>query len=499
MPQNGSKQGKKDSPTPSKVETSGAQSTSTETLLLQMLKLMQDKEDKRALEEEKRRQQEEERYLREQERHRKEEERRKQDEDRRFQAIMQAFSQHTAPSTASNSTQQPAILPSTSSQQKRPTTSMPSKLLPDVTFTSFKHWKRGWEDFSLTAGITSLPQDHQLAYLRQALSSDMQCILRNNIGVEDDSTLPIDNIIGKIEDYFKSQRNQALRRLNYNRCRQKQGEDLMPFIARLRQNATDADLCDKCRDTRIFDSIVSGITGDYEELRVKLLAMKPETTLDEAIAFCSSYDSAHKTSAEVMGNKSLSSVSQYSKNKKNFIKTQHQEQDHSKGKPQKGKLQAQNRDNASDNCHKCGNKKHAGDTQCPARGQRCDNCKKIGHFTSVCRARSNKAKGVLNPVISSVTLGNISSKLQYPPAPRIDVDIHYNKTVKKLKFIPDTGAETSAIDIKQLRSLGISTKDLHPSLSVPFYAANGTNIRVLGRIQVMLSYRGSRIRAWIDV
>ena len=209
--------------------------SSTEALLVQMLKLMQEKEDKRAEEEENRRIQEENRRIQEEDRRKLEEDKRRQDEDRRFQELIKAFSQRSEPSTSVASPQSLASPPtvglSTSSLQKRPTTSMPSKLLSDATFTAFKHWKRGWEDFILTAGITGLPQDHQLAYLRQALSSDMQCILRNNIGVEDASSLPIDNIIVKIEEYFKSQRNQALRRLNYNRCHQNRGEDFMPFIA----------------------------------------------------------------------------------------------------------------------------------------------------------------------------------------------------------------------------------------------------------------------------
>ena len=90
-----------------------------------------------------------------------EEDRRKGDEDQRFQALLHAFSQHTLssqPVTSHQQTSNPHTV-TTSSQQKRPTTSMPSKLLPDATFTSFKHWKRGWEDFSLTSGIKNLPQE----------------------------------------------------------------------------------------------------------------------------------------------------------------------------------------------------------------------------------------------------------------------------------------------------------------------------------------------------
>ena len=153
MPPKRAKHSKKDTDVSFKEESQGAHSvSSTEALLLQMLELMQEKEDKRAVEEEERRIQEEERRIQEERRRKQEEDRRKEDEDRRFQALLQAFSQHTLPSQPANSYQQTSNPPTvtTSSQQKRPTTSMPSKLLPDATFTSFKHWKRGWEDFSLT-------------------------------------------------------------------------------------------------------------------------------------------------------------------------------------------------------------------------------------------------------------------------------------------------------------------------------------------------------------
>ena len=477
-------------------ESQGAHAlSSTEALLMQMINLMQEKDDRHMREEEHRRLQEEERRQQEEDRRRQEEDNRRQDEDRRFQALLQAFSQRTESSSTVNSSQLPATSsPVSTSSQKRPTTSMPSKLLPDATFTAFKHWKRGWEDFSLTAGITALPQDHQIAYLRQALSTDMQCILRNNIGVEDDSSLPVDDIVVKIEDYFKSQRNQALRRLNYNRCRQNQGEDIMPFVARLRQTAADADLCDTCRDTRIFYSVISGLIDEHDELRVKLLALKPNTDLDEALAICSSYESARKTSAEVTGNKSISAISQYRKHKKKSQDYKQQQQDKSKEKNQ-----TQYQKNGGVHCYKCGNKRHNQGDKCPASGKLCETCKKVGHFTSVCKSRSNKGKGMSPSIVSSVTLRSIANNLSCPPTPTIEVRVCHEHTVQKFKFIPDTGSEISAITPQQLHTLGLSSKDLHPALPVNFQAANGTNIHTLGRVQVLLSYGGASTKAWIDV
>ena len=101
-------------------------------------------------------------------------------------------------------------------------------------------------------------------------------------------------------------------------------------------------------------------------------------------------------------------------------------------------------------CGRC-NRKHAKESQCPARGKKCRNCSKEGHFAAVCRTKAVQKKAV----------GEVSWKLDTPAreldetfflgsvksnnSDENDWQVELELNGKPTKFKIDTGADITVI------------------------------------------------------
>ena len=190
------------------------------------------------------------------------------------------------------------------------------RLAPDASLAVFKSWKRCWDDFTLVNKLDLATQQEQLAYLRQAITSDMECVLTHSLDVPQDTDAPITEVIKKIEDYIKQQDNPALRRYAFAHCRQDEGETFDRFYTRLKQLAVDADItcCAKGFEMRIIDGIINGIAD--EELRAELLSKKADCSVEEHVSHARSFLAARKTSSELSKPSSVNAISAYKKAKK---------------------------------------------------------------------------------------------------------------------------------------------------------------------------------------
>lgn len=142
----------------------------------------------------------------------------------------------------------------------------PSPLAHDVTLRAFKEWRQRQSDCATMVDLNNLSQQKQLIQLRSCVSPDMKKKLEITMGVPNDSPLPIANVLQKIHNYVKEQRNEALRRLAFSQCRQEKGEKFIDFYVRLLETAEEVDLCkahdDGCIETWMKHAILLGIRDE---------------------------------------------------------------------------------------------------------------------------------------------------------------------------------------------------------------------------------------------
>ena len=181
-----------------------------------------------------------------------------------FQAMMDTFSRLAAgnrpPVAVDAAPASTEISPDSSVNERkaaRLSINIPElKLKGEASYSKYKIWRQEWNDFANLAKLNSFSQSEQLSYLRQTLAEDMKDILRHSLNVPDDTEMPLSEILTKLDEYYKTKRGEALRRYEFNQCRQHQGESFDIFLVRLRKLADDADLCKQCIDKRIGDGIM---------------------------------------------------------------------------------------------------------------------------------------------------------------------------------------------------------------------------------------------------
>ena len=169
----------------------------------------------------------------------------------------------------------------------------PPKLTPDTSLRDFRAWKATWEDYFELSNGPRLTNSHQLALLRTCLSPDMRATLGQTIPARDNLTDQLDEIAG----HFRQQRNVALHRVKFEQRHQEHGETFDHFYVAPRELAADADMCGTCLNDRLTTLIMAGVAS--ENLRKKLLAIKPFPRLEDVVARCRSEESATNTEAEI--------------------------------------------------------------------------------------------------------------------------------------------------------------------------------------------------------
>ena len=255
---------------------------------------------------------------------------------------------------------------------KIPSIPLPSPLSADATLRVYEEWKSSWEDYVIMAGLNTHPQRIQLAYLRRCLDSDMKEMLIHSLGVSVNSAMPLCDIIQLIDNHMRRQRNQTLRRQQFNQCRQAQGQSFDTFYVRLKQMAADADLCRHCLDDRLLDGIISGVSDRDLAERIQALDIPP--SLSQVVNMCRSHEAARRSNAELPTYMKINKISKYKERKR------------SKSRPRSSdeRNQTSQKTNVKLSCFRCGDKSRHTDGKCPASDMECKKCHKRGHFTDVC-------------------------------------------------------------------------------------------------------------------
>jgi hypothetical protein len=113
----------------------------------------------------------------------------------------------------------------------------------------------------------------------------------------------------------------------------------------------------------------------------------------------------------------------------------------------------------------------------------------MGHYATNCK--SPKATG-LAICASSASLGAITIASAYNPEKLdlVEVEVkNIDGRREKAKFLPDTGANITALQPEILPQLGMSVDNLRMVATVP-KSANGSNLKTLGAVDVRLSKSG---------
>ena len=259
---------------------------------------------------------------------------------------------------------------------------LPKPLNVDVSFRQFSEWKQQFLDYCSMVDLFDYPNNKQLIQLRSCLSLEMNRLLEHNLGIPPDSSMPLADVLTKIETYVKGQHNEALRRLAFTKCKQAENESFTDFFVRLQQLSEEVDLCKgtHCVDAQMKHAILVGIRS--EDLMKKLISMPSSASLQEVKTTCMSFEAAKSTTNELRNPKSsVCAVSNYKKQKK------------AANQPVKNYNHLQQKTPASGNrCDRCGQQHDKG--SCKAASNKCRNCGKTGHypFTAVCPALAKECR-----------------------------------------------------------------------------------------------------------
>ena len=120
-------------------------------------------------------------------------------------------------------TSSPGPAPSTTSSELTPHRSVvdqprrpkadaqkPPTLHVGLSLAEFCKWRKAYNDYVEVSQAQDLPQRSQLALLRTFFSMEMREAVEHILLIPDDTELSTDNILNKIKDYVRSQRNIAL-------------------------------------------------------------------------------------------------------------------------------------------------------------------------------------------------------------------------------------------------------------------------------------------------
>jgi len=363
----------------------------------------------------------------------------------------------------------------------------PKLCSPEMTTLSmYNHWR---DQINGYVTVSRLYEECDLESRRFLISAsldrgwlDLWKGLSLGIGELDD----VDEIIAKIGAYVRRHRNPILDREAFvHRC-QKPGELVEHYCAALRNiddncaYPEEHKKCPQChfvlvkkdnwKETRIRDRLIIGLTDP--DMKCAVLE-KPfdSLTLEKTLEICCNKESSKKTVAAIADPSTGISLVQNGKKK--------EERKWSQSNQNKSSHQ-----NIS--CGRCGYQ-HL-DDKCPAKDQECHKCKKKGHFASKCRTK------IVGTIISAIPhkVNTMTTATPFSLLPAIELEFKKidGTPLKKIKnVLPDTGAGANLMHVSVFETLGGKIPALTQRNDL-LKAANGHNIKTLGRAKFRIKYKG---------
>ena len=388
------------------------------------------------------------------------------------------------------------------------------RLAATATLREFEAWRDKFSGYCLLTGVADLTQPEQRAALLAVLDDDWSRVVRFGLQLPDASSVTA--IIDAMQKHLRRQRNVLIDRCEFNMRVQEPGETVDDFICALKEIASCCDFCRHCTDDRFRDHLVVGTSDD--EARRRMLEV-PDLTFQQAADLCRASESARNNSSTIRGAEpqSLRRVSQYRRER---------------DRPASGGQRPADR---AQRCDRCGAAQHSDARDCRALGRTCHACHGRDHFSAVCwraadedgrrrsapgsaagrqgqarRPRSPSRRRQGSPAdaagesrrqvatvftdmdardattehqstspetrVSDALLQGVSSRRS--PQVRLQLQLPGGDWRSTL-WTPDTGAETSAVSIRQAESMGVRDANLIPSTAT-LRAADGRKLDCLG-------------------
>ena len=409
---------------------------------------------------------------------------------RQMQQIIERFSQQqlaqSANSERSESREQTIDVNNANNEARRTKVDAqkPSTLQVGISLAEFAKWRKSYNDYATVSLATELPLSSQLGLLRGFFSVEMREAVEHVLLIPDDTTLKPDEVLDKIKNYIRSQRNIALDCVAFEERKQAAGENFDSFLIAIKTLARDADLCNECLNRRLVTKIMSGIYD--KETRTKLLAMSPLPDLQTVTDLCRSEESAKLDDARI--SRQLNERRAYqSKFRRNFSKS---------------------KERTKTPCTKCGKKTcpPKGQTHCPAKDTECLICRKKGHFTSVCfhnKPGFNRREETKKKLTGQIKRRcNANANFANSAEPKITVNLFslkHRNPLGSTEATPDTGAEASLVGVNIIQRLGIDLANLMPPNQDTLSAVNRQTVTCVGTFPCIIEYCGRFVEETIYV
>ncbi len=270
----------------------------------------------------------------------------------------------------------------------------PSKLLPEMSVSKFKAWRKSWDDYAHMCRVDKMALEEQQALFRTTLSLEMRDVLEERIGV--DPKHGPEEILDEIEKFIRKKRSIVLDMVEFDRRTQHADENFDAYLVAVQQLAADADLthghCNQCKvkclDRRLAGRLISGIRD--EKTRTKLLEEEKFPSRDKVVEICCARESAQQNNREKWGQQQ-SSI--------HAVKTNH----NNKQGPSNNHTEPQQ----ESKCFNCGGERHKMN-DCPAKKVECDFCHFMGHFTNQCRKKKQQKATNTSKLQDGLKFGRIT-------------------------------------------------------------------------------------------
>jgi hypothetical protein len=279
--------------------------------------------------------------------------------EKRHEQEMKNLVKSLQPQQGPNQTGGTSSIPAYSSDL---TPSKPPALTNAVTLSAFDSWVSEWEKYAIHIGLSEMGQTEQIVTLSKCFDSELKLTVRHRIKITDSSNDNVVQILEKIRQHLRDERNLVLDRVMFHERKQREDESFNSFFVSLKDIAEncsfcvdckDCKHCDNCRDGHLVTSIVSGVYD--QDLRHKLLEHRV-IKLDDAVSICQAHEAMATKRAPRQSNNGNQINRQDSKYMLNSPKQSRQQQQQQQC------------------CPKCGG--DCADRKCPAVKDPCKNCKK---------------------------------------------------------------------------------------------------------------------------
>jgi len=380
----------------------------------------------------------------------------------------------------------------------------------DKDKASFLIWKSRWEfhvkDLDNIRDRVAR-REKKRAMLQQALS-DFTLKWIHNKGFTAENLEDADFLINQLECYIKGTTNPLVQITQLFSLKHDPAQSIESFVTEIKERCR---LCEFDKVKSIdnwIPMIVLCCNVAHPDMRKKLLLEK-DLTFERAVEICLEEEKALRTSKQLAKSggdvcvTTANATSAYSQNRSQHQQRQHQ-QNHGGGQ-ERGRSASRNwrasgsdrsqsqahHGNAQDvKCYSCGKSGHKSKApECKATDKTCRNCDKKGHLESVCKAPKRQSAG---PQAHNIGVGSLfvtGTECEFEELETIEVTLSTPDGVSiQANALPDTGADISCIAPSTLKLFGLSTKDLQEEHRNPS-AANGTALKVLGKIPLTATYR----------